>query len=214
MLPILLDIVDQMYNNLDGQGMNMPEGLAEGLAQGFPEGFPEGFPMFFMPGGQGGQPQGQPGMNCRRGPPRSWGKGQSCNGPCNKSQKPQTSADFEVKFDVKSFEPEEISVKVKDQQVIIEGKHEEREDGQGFVTREFSRRYVLPAEIDLNTVATYVNNSGVMTIKATKPIPAAVESNERSIPIQFHSTSDDEAEKETKVPSEEKKKEETGITLD
>ncbi|CAO1343992.1 unnamed protein product [Diamesa tonsa] len=200
-----------MYNNLDGQGMNIPEGFPEGLAEGLAGGFPEGFSMFFMP--QEGQ--GQPGMNCRRGPPRSWGKGQSCNGPWNKSQKTQTPVDFQVKFDVKSFEPEEISVKVKDQQVIIEGKHEEREDGQGFVTRQFTRRYVLPAEIDLNTVSTYVNNSGVMTIKATKPIPAAVESNERSIPIQFLSMSDDEAENETKVPAEEKKKkEETGITLD
>ncbi|CAO1344016.1 unnamed protein product [Diamesa tonsa] len=165
--------------------------------------FAGGFPLFLVP--QEVQPNpGHPGMKCRRGPPRGCGKGQRCNGPCNKSQKPQTPADFQVTIDVTSFKPEEISVKVKDQQVIIEGKHEEREDGQGFVTREFSRRYVLPAEIDLDTVSTYLNAQGMMTIKATKPIPPAVESNERSIPIQFLSMSDDEAEKETKVPAEEK----------
>ncbi|CAO1310882.1 unnamed protein product [Diamesa serratosioi] len=153
---------------------------------------------------------GHPGMKCRRGPPKGCAKGQHCNGPCNKSQKPQTSADFEVKIDVTSFKPEEISVKVKDQQVIVEGKHEEREDGQGFITRQFTRRFVVPAEIDLDTVSTFLNAQGVMTIKATKPLPPAVETNERSIPIQFLSMSDDEAEKETtKVSVEQKKKEET-----
>ncbi|CAO1310905.1 unnamed protein product [Diamesa serratosioi] len=190
MLPVLLDLVDHMYKNLDGQEMN----------------FPEGFPMCFMP--QGMEQQGQPGssgMNCGRGEPRSWGKGQRCSGPC---YKPPAPADFQVKIDVASFKPEEISVKVKEQQVIVEGKHEEREDGQGFVTRQFTRRYVVPAEIDLDTISTFVNSTGLMTIRATKPLPPAAESNERSIPIQFLSMSDDEAEnKTTKVPAEENKME-------
>lgn len=53
---------------------------------------------------------------------------------------------FEVILDVQQFSPNEITVKIADKFVIVEGKHEEKQDEHGFVSRQFSRRYQLPSE--------------------------------------------------------------------
>lgn len=56
------------------------------------------------------------------------------------------SEKFEVILDVQQFLPEEINVKIVDKFVVVEGKHEEKQDEHGFVSRQFSRRYNLPSE--------------------------------------------------------------------
>lgn len=101
-------------------------------------------------------------------------------GPCKKT----TSDDFKVAFDVKSFNPEEISVKVKGREILVDGKHDERADEHGFVSRHFTRRYIVPDEYDIETVATYLDSDGKMTITASKPKPVIDTSNERVIPIE------------------------------
>jgi crystallin alpha B len=101
-------------------------------------------------------------------------------GPCKKT----TSDDFKVTFDVKSFNPEEISVKVKGREILVDGKHDERADEHGFVSRQFTRRYVVPNEYDIDTVATYLDGEGKMTVKASKPKPVVDTSSERVIPIE------------------------------
>ncbi|KAL5274016.1 CRYAA family protein [Megaselia abdita] len=57
------------------------------------------------------------------------------------------SEKFEVILDVQQFLPEEINVKIVDKFVVVEGKHEEKQDEHGFVSRQFSRRYNLPSMI-------------------------------------------------------------------
>lgn len=57
---------------------------------------------------------------------------------------------FEVILDVQQFSPNEITVKVADKFVIVEGKHEEKQDEHGFVSRQFSRRYQLPSKWENN----------------------------------------------------------------
>jgi len=52
--------------------------------------------------------------------------------------------EFKVNLDVTHFKPNEISVKAADNQVTIEGKHEEREDDHGLIQRYFKRTYTLP----------------------------------------------------------------------
>ena len=103
--------------------------------------------------------------------------------------------DFSMSFDVSSFKPEEISVKVKDRDVIIEAKHEEREDEHGFISRQLTRKFILPDEYDPDTVSTYLNADGKMTIKALKPRPD-IEVKERIIPIKRLSESDGQQDKE------------------
>ena len=173
MLPIILDMVDEFYSNLDDQSKAFPD--------------IQNIPLFFMPQ-RSAEACGQE-KRCKRGPMNGCQiqKPAGCPRRCPRGScaTPKSVTDeFQVSIDVKSFKPEEISVKVKDREIIIEGKHEERQDQIGFVSRQFSRRCTLPEEFDPDTIATFLNNEGQMTIKATKPQLPAVEINVRTIPIQ------------------------------
>ncbi|EDW60031.1 protein lethal(2)essential for life [Drosophila virilis] len=73
---------------------------------------------------------------------------------------------FEVILDVQQFSPNEITVKVADKFVIVEGKHEEKQDEHGFVSRQFSRRYQLPSDVNPDTVTSSLSSDGLLTITA------------------------------------------------
>jgi HSP20 family molecular chaperone IbpA len=75
---------------------------------------------------------------------------------------------FKVALDVHQFAPREINVKTVDDSVIIEGKHEERPDEHGYVSRHFLRRYVLTKDYDVEHVACSLSSDGVLTIVAPK----------------------------------------------
>lgn len=97
---------------------------------------------------------------------------------------PVTGNEFKVHVDVKNFEPNDITVKIQGNDVVIEGKHEERQDQHGFISRQFSRRYTLPAGIDLEKIKSKLDAAGVLTINA--PLPEIEESKktEKIIEIQ------------------------------
>lgn len=95
---------------------------------------------------------------------------------------PTTGKDgFQVCMDVQQFQPNEITVKTVDNSVVIEGKHEERQDEHGYISRQFTRRYTLPKGYDANNISSELSSDGVLTIKA--PPPKSLESNERQIAI-------------------------------
>lgn len=73
---------------------------------------------------------------------------------------------FKVCLDVEEFEPNEISVKTAGNTIIVEAKHEERQDEHGHVSRQFKRRYSLQEGININDVATELSSDGILTIKA------------------------------------------------
>ncbi|XP_038622827.1 heat shock protein beta-6 [Tachyglossus aculeatus] len=72
---------------------------------------------------------------------------------------------FSVLLDVKHFSPEEISVKVVDGHVEVHARHEERQDEHGFITREFHRRYRLPAGVDGTRVTSALSPEGILAIE-------------------------------------------------
>ncbi|XP_066153992.1 protein lethal(2)essential for life-like [Euwallacea fornicatus] len=88
---------------------------------------------------------------------------------------------FQANLDVQQFKPEEITVKVTGDNVLtIEGKHEEKADEHGYISRHFVRRYVLPKNYDIGRVDSKLSSDGVLTISAPtieaktvehKPIP-------------------------------------------
>nr|AAB25041.1 alpha B-crystallin [Gallus gallus] len=87
---------------------------------------------------------------------------------------------FSVNLDVKHFSPEELKVKVLGDMIEIHGKHEERQDEHGFIAREFSRKYRIPADVDPLTITSSLSLDGVLTVSAPRKqsdVP------ERSIPI-------------------------------
>jgi crystallin alpha B len=77
---------------------------------------------------------------------------------------------FQACVDVHHFQPSEITVKTIDHTIVVEGKHEERDDGHSSVERRFVRKYVLPDEYDINSVHSSLSSDGVLTIKAPPPV--------------------------------------------
>uniref|UniRef100_A0A1B0CR69 SHSP domain-containing protein n=1 Tax=Lutzomyia longipalpis TaxID=7200 RepID=A0A1B0CR69_LUTLO len=102
-----------------------------------------------------------------------------------------------MSLDVRHFKPEEISVKTVDNHIVVEGKHEEREDDNSFISRHFVRRYALPDNCNIQEAVSTLTADGVLTVKAP---PKAIESKEQVIEIQqiappATSTEEDKKEK-------------------
>ncbi|KAG6458823.1 hypothetical protein O3G_MSEX011075 [Manduca sexta] len=87
---------------------------------------------------------------------------------------------FQVNLDVQHFAPEEISVKTSDGFIVIEGKHEEKKDEHGYITRQFKRRYALPEGCNPETVESRLSSDGVLIVTAPK---SSENKEERAIPI-------------------------------
>ncbi|XP_049448322.1 alpha-crystallin A chain-like [Epinephelus fuscoguttatus] len=86
---------------------------------------------------------------------------------------------YVIYLDVKHFSPEELSVNVTDEYIIIHGKHDGRQDDHGFVSREFERKYKLPAGVSCAEVTSCLSVDGILTITA----PRSSSTPERNIPI-------------------------------
>ncbi|XP_045772580.1 protein lethal(2)essential for life-like [Maniola jurtina] len=89
---------------------------------------------------------------------------------------------LQISLDVQHFAPEEISVKTADGFIIVEGKHEEKQDQHGYISRQFVRRYALPEGTLPETVESKLSSDGVLTITAPIKVPEAIK-GERKVPI-------------------------------
>ncbi|KAJ3589201.1 hypothetical protein NHX12_010048 [Muraenolepis orangiensis] len=88
---------------------------------------------------------------------------------------------YVIYLDVKHFTPEELSVNVSGDFITIHAKHEERQDDHGFVSREFLRKYKLPASVSAGDVTSSFSGDGVLTVTA----PRSSVNLERTIPVTF-----------------------------
>ncbi|XP_055623890.1 protein lethal(2)essential for life-like [Toxorhynchites rutilus septentrionalis] len=88
---------------------------------------------------------------------------------------------FQINLDVQQFSPEEIHVTADEKCVTVEGKHEEKQDEHGYISRHFVRRYMLPSGHDHNDIVSSLSSDGILTITAPKKALPAAES--RTIPI-------------------------------
>ncbi|XP_001663489.2 protein lethal(2)essential for life [Aedes aegypti] len=73
---------------------------------------------------------------------------------------------FQVNLNVQEFQPEDISVKATSQFVIVEAKHEEKDAENGYVLRQFVRRYRIPEGHDSDRIESTLSSDGVLTISA------------------------------------------------
>lgn len=116
---------------------------------------------------------------------------QNCRHPCQRralKRKQESKAEeeefFKVHFDVSEFSPEELSVKTVDNLVVIEGKHEEKEDGDCIVSRQFVRKCPIPDGCDPDTVRSSISTDGQrLTIRGSK-FKESSNSTERVVQIQ------------------------------
>jgi len=87
-----------------------------------------------------------------------------------------------VNLDVQQFKHDELTVKTVNNFVVVEGKHEERQDEHGFISRQFQRRYMLPNDVEADTIVSQLSSDGVLTIFAPKKALPATD-GERIVPI-------------------------------
>jgi len=80
---------------------------------------------------------------------------------------------MEVSLDTSAYRPDELSVSVAGGAITVEGKHEEKaEDGSKMVSRQFIRKYSLPAGARAEDVVSNLSSDGVLVITANKALPA------------------------------------------
>jgi hypothetical protein len=71
-----------------------------------------------------------------------------------------------VMLEVSHFAPSDLTVKLLDDKtVLVEGKHGEREDNEGFVKREFVRKYNLPPSVQPSSIECFLSSDGVLVIR-------------------------------------------------
>lgn len=98
-----------------------------------------------------------------------------------------------IQLDVKYFSPEELTITTKDGYLQITGKHEERQDEHGGVSRCFTRKYKLPQGVDLQLISSSLSPEGLLFVEAPAPGPGSSSSdtvNELVIPVQIRHTTD------------------------
>ncbi|KAH7970954.1 hypothetical protein HPB49_017232 [Dermacentor silvarum] len=118
----------------------------------------------------------------------------------SRSDSPDDSK-FVVNCNVRGYKPEEISVKAVDDWIEVSAKHEE-ESEDGYVKRQFTRRFTLPEGVKAETVTCALSSSGVLAIEAPKPEPPS--KKPRTIPIAVESSKPIAAadQKEAEKPEE------------
>lgn len=92
------------------------------------------------------------------------------------------SKKMEVKLDVSVYAPEELNITVAEDRLVIKGKHEQKADNHGYVAREFTREFVIPENIDADTITSTLSDEGMLIIQG--PVKGAEESKERVINIE------------------------------
>lgn len=90
---------------------------------------------------------------------------------------------FGVHMAVDRFRPEELTVRVADNHLVIEGKHEES-DERGFISRNFSQRYLIPENVEKEKLQSRLVN-GVLHVEAPKKPVVKEKPKEVTIPITF-----------------------------
>lgn len=75
---------------------------------------------------------------------------------------------YEICLWVKDFGPKEISVKINNGFIVVEGKHEEKKDDQGYISRHFVRKFVLPEDSVAHKVESILSPDGLLTITAPR----------------------------------------------
>ncbi|NP_001036942.1 heat shock protein hsp23.7 precursor [Bombyx mori] len=88
---------------------------------------------------------------------------------------------FQINLDVQHFSPDEISVKTAEGYVVVEAKHEEKQDEHGYISRQFVRKYSLPEGAETANVVSELSADGILTV--TAPRKVIDDKGERVVPI-------------------------------
>ncbi|EDO34068.1 predicted protein [Nematostella vectensis] len=85
----------------------------------------------------------------------------------NKAPATKDDTKFTLALDVSDFKPEEVDVKVYGHELSVRARQESEEHGF-FTARQFNRHFVLPREVDMDTLVPRLAKDGVLYIEADK----------------------------------------------
>lgn len=91
---------------------------------------------------------------------------------------------YRVLLDVCQFTPDELNVRTVDNLLEVSGRHSQRVDQHGFVSREFTRTYILPMGVDPLLVQVSISHDGIMCIEAPRKT-AGIEPVVNQLPIKM-----------------------------
>lgn len=92
---------------------------------------------------------------------------------------------FQCFFNVSQFTPEELEINIVDNFIVIHGKHDEKTDEHGFVSREFTRRVRIPDDVEPHTIKSVFKRNAVLIIKAPRKVIKPASDRGRIIPIEM-----------------------------
>ncbi|XP_042738490.1 heat shock protein beta-2 [Lagopus muta] len=75
---------------------------------------------------------------------------------------------YEVFLDVCHFLPDELTVRTVDNLLEVVGQHPQRADRHGFISREFTRTYILPLDVDPLLMRATLSHDGILNIVAPR----------------------------------------------
>lgn len=88
-----------------------------------------------------------------------------------------------LRYDVSQFNPDEVTVKTTENEVVVHAKHSEEAEGRKSY-REFTRKFTLPDRVDPKTLKATLSKDGVLHVEAPAP-PAIKEApKENLVPIE------------------------------
>lgn len=67
--------------------------------------------------------------------------------------------------------------------VVVEGKHDEKQDEHGYIQRHFVRKYVLPADVKPEHVLCNLSSDGVLTVNAPRVVEEEEKESVKVVPI-------------------------------
>ncbi|XP_028852590.1 heat shock protein beta-1 [Denticeps clupeoides] len=76
---------------------------------------------------------------------------------------------WKISLDVNHFSPTELSIRTVQGFLEVSGKHEERRDEHGFISRSFTRKYQLPDGLDPQIISCTLSGDGVLSVEAALP---------------------------------------------
>ncbi|XP_026750654.2 heat shock protein beta-6-like [Galleria mellonella] len=78
---------------------------------------------------------------------------------------------LKLQFDVSQFDPNEVTVIVLNDTLVVSATHEEKTNNS-MVFREYKREFLLPKGIDPQAIVSCLSKDGVLTVQASLPCQA------------------------------------------
>jgi len=91
---------------------------------------------------------------------------------------------LKLTFDVQQFKPDEIKLKLLNDNMLQVRAEQHSETSTGYESRVFERRYSLPSGVDTSSIRSTLAKDGQLTVEADLPRPQSKASNEKILEFE------------------------------